>query len=70
MGKALLTTGRRDALRAELPHVANLLRLRRAAEIEAAVIDELVELSWLEWLGGSLQLTATGSNICLQQGFK
>ena len=31
-----------------------------------AVIDELVELCWLEWDGGSLQVTATGGNICRQ----
>jgi len=67
MSKALLSTLRREVLRIELPRVANLLHRRRAGEIEASVIDELVELSWLEWSGGSLQLTATGSNICRQQ---
>ena len=66
MSKARLSTLRRDALRIELPHVANLLHHRRAGEIDAAVIDDLVELSWLEWLGGSLQLTTTGVNICRQ----
>jgi hypothetical protein len=67
MSKALPSPLRRDALRTELPRVADLLRHRRAGEIDACVIDELVELSWLEWFGGSLQLTATGANICQQQ---
>ncbi|MDM0043391.1 hypothetical protein QTH91_02755 [Variovorax dokdonensis] len=67
MSKALLSILRRDALRVELPRVADLLHRRRAGEIDDAVIDDLVALSWLEWLGGTLQLTATGSNICRQQ---
>lgn len=67
MTHALLSPSRRDALRAELPHVAELLQHRRAGEIDETVIDDLVELSWLEWLGGSLQLTTTGTNICRQQ---
>ena len=67
MSKALLSTLRLSVLRVELPHVANLLRNKRAGEIDAVVIDDLVELSWLEWSGGSLRLTATGTNICRQQ---
>jgi hypothetical protein len=67
MSKALLSTLRREALRVELPRVATLLRQRRAGEIDAGMIDELVDLFWLEWFGGSLQLTATGANICRQQ---
>lgn len=57
----------KDALRVELPHVADLLRHRRAGEIEEATIDDMVSLFWLEWCGGTLQLTTTGMNICLQQ---
>lgn len=56
-----------DALRIELPHVVQLLNRRRAGEIEEAIIDDMVSLSWLEWSGGSLQLTTVGSNICRQQ---
>ena len=67
MSKALLSILRRDALRVELPRIAELLHRRRAGEIDVAVIDDLVELSWLEWLGGTLQLTATGTNTCRQQ---
>ena len=67
MNNASLSQPRQEALRVELARVAELLRLRRAAEIEEDVIDDLVKLSWLEWLGGSLQLTLTGMNICRQQ---
>jgi len=67
MTQALLSQPRQDALRAELPRVADLLQHRRAGEIDEAVIDDMVRLSWLEWLGGTLQLTTTGSNICRQQ---
>ncbi len=67
MNHAPLSRTRQDALRAELPRVAELLHQRRASEIDEAVIDDLVSLSWLEWSGGRLQLTQTGSNICLQQ---
>ena len=54
-------------MRAELPLVAELLQKRRANEIDDLVIDDLVALVWLEWAGGSLQLTTTGKNICRQQ---
>ncbi|MDP9606402.1 hypothetical protein ABL840_19875 [Variovorax sp. NFACC27] len=67
MTQALLSLPRQEALRADLPHVADLLHRRRAGEIDEAVIDDLVSWSWLEWLGGSLQLTTTGANICRQQ---
>ena len=67
MTQALLSLSRQEALRADLPQVADLLHHRRAGEIEVAVIDDMVSLSWLEWLGGSLQLTTTGVNICRQQ---
>lgn len=67
MTQALLSLPRQEALRADLPHVVDLLHRRRAGEIDETVIDDLVSLSWLEWLGGSLQLTTTGANICRQQ---
>ncbi|WP_280190169.1 hypothetical protein [Delftia sp. PS-11] len=67
MNHALLSRNRQDVLRTALPRVADLLRHRRASEIDEDVIDDLVTLSWLEWAGGTLQLTQTGSNICLQQ---
>ncbi len=62
-----VSRSRQDALRTELPQVADLLQKRRASEIDPGVIDELVQLSWLEWVGGTLQLTTTGQNICRQQ---
>ncbi|QIL78522.1 hypothetical protein G7047_00245 [Diaphorobacter sp. HDW4A] len=57
---------RRETLRGVLPQVAELLQKRRANEIDDVVIDDLVLLHWLEWVGGSLQLTTTGKNICRQ----
>lgn len=66
MSRVPLSQSRQDALRAQLPQVADLLRQRRASEIDETVIEDLVELAWLEWAGGSLQLTATGINICHQ----
>lgn len=67
MNHASFPQPRQDALRAQLPWVAHLLRQRRANEIDETVIDDLVALAWLEWVGGSLQLTATGINICGQR---
>ncbi len=64
---SLVPHARRDTLRAELPLVAELLQKRRANEVDEAVIDDLVSLSWLEWAGGTLQLTTTGKNIIRQQ---
>ncbi|GAB2462989.1 MAG: hypothetical protein ACN6O3_10585 [Comamonas sp.] len=64
MNQAPLPQPRQDALRAQLPQVADLLQQRRASEIDETVIDDLVSLAWLEWVGGSLQLTTTGTNIC------
>lgn len=67
MNNTLFSPHRREALRVELPRVAELLRQRRAGEVDESVVDDLISLSWLEWLGGSLQLTTTGMNICRQQ---
>lgn len=67
MNDATITRrARQEALRLELPNVERLLLHNRAGEIGEAVIDELVGLSWIEWNGGSLRLTATGANICKQ----
>ncbi|WP_399678016.1 hypothetical protein [Xenophilus sp.] len=67
MNSVSISKSRQDALRVELPHIADLLHRRRASEIAEADIEDLVTLSWLEWLGGSLQLTTTGDNVCRQQ---
>jgi hypothetical protein len=57
---------RRDSLRDSLLATVDLLKRRRAAEIDAGLIDDYVALNWLEWNGGGLRLTVTGENICRQ----
>jgi hypothetical protein len=57
---------RREALRAALPATADLLKRRRAAEIDPVDIDDYVAMNWLEWNGGGLRLTTTGDNVCKQ----
>ncbi|HLL11465.1 MAG TPA: hypothetical protein VEZ89_08460 [Rubrivivax sp.] len=57
---------RRDSLRESLLATVDLLKQRRAAEIDPVFIDEYVALNWLEWNGGGLRLTVTGENICRQ----
>jgi hypothetical protein len=61
---ALPGTTRREALRAELLATVDLLKRRRAADIDASDIEDYVALHWLEWHGGSLRLTTTGENLC------
>jgi hypothetical protein len=53
----------REALKDALLATVNLLELRRCAEIAEGYIDGYVALNWMEWNGGSLRLTVTGSNI-------
>lgn len=72
--KAASLLYRQESRRADLPRVADLLHRSRAGEIDEAMIDDPVSLSWLEWLGGSFQMTATAGNICRpgrvkQEGF-
>lgn len=55
---------RRDTLRDRLLATVELLKRRRAAEIEAGFIEDYVALHWMEWHGGSLRLTTTGENLC------
>ena len=57
---------RKERLRQALPAAAELLRTRQAGLIAAREIEEFVALNWLEWHGGSLKLTVTGSNIVSQ----
>ena len=57
---------RKERLRLALPAAVELLRTRQAGMIEATEIDEYVALNWLEWHGGTLRLTVTGSNVCSQ----
>lgn len=55
---------RRDVLRDRLLATVDLLKQRRAGEINEGYIDDYVALHWLEWHGGSLRLTTTGENVC------
>jgi hypothetical protein len=57
---------RRQALRDALLSTVDLLKRRRAAEIDTVYIDNYVALNWLEWNGGGLRLTTTGDNVCKQ----
>lgn len=57
---------RSEQLRLELPATVDLLHKLRADLIPEGVIEEYVALHWLEWNGGSLRLTATGTNVCAQ----
>ncbi len=57
-------TTQRDALRDELLATVDLLKRRRAAEIDESRIEGYVALHWMEWHGGSLRLTTTGENVC------
>ena len=58
---------RKERLRLALPAAVELLRTRQAGLIGAVEIEEFVALNWLEWHGGTLRLTVTGSNVCSQQ---
>lgn len=58
-----LDATRREVLRNELLATVDLLKRRRAGEIDGAAIADYVALHWLEWHGGSLRLTTTGENI-------
>ena len=60
------TSPRRDHLRAALPATVDLLYRRRADLIGDGTIGDYVALHWLEWNGGALRLTETGTNICDQ----
>ncbi|MCF8204976.1 hypothetical protein [Roseateles puraquae] len=55
---------RRDTLRDRLLATVDLLKRRRAAEIDEGFIEDYVALHWMEWHGGSLRLTTTGENVC------
>lgn len=55
---------RHDTLRDKLLATVDLLKRRRAGEIDEGTIDDYVALHWMEWHGGSLRLTTTGENLC------
>jgi hypothetical protein len=62
--KSQSPANRRDALRNALLSTVDLLKRRRAAEVDEGYIEDYVALHWLEWHGGSLRLTTTGENMC------
>ena len=57
---------RKERLRQALPAAVELLRSRQAGLIAAREIEDFVALNWLEWHGGTLRLTVTGSNVVSQ----
>ena len=59
---------RKERLRQALPAAVELLRTRQAGLIAPREIEEYIALNWLEWHGGSLRLTVTGSNVARKAG--
>ena len=57
---------RTEDLRNAFLFTVDALKRRRADLISEALITDYVNLYWLEWNGGSLQLTVTGRNMCEQ----
>ena len=57
---------RREQLRNELLATVDSLLRRRADLVSDGFIEDYVALNWLEWNGGALRLTVTGSNMCDQ----
>jgi hypothetical protein len=57
---------RREQLRLELLTTVDSLRRRRADLVSEGFIEDYVALHWLEWNGGALRLTVTGTNMCEQ----
>ena len=57
---------RTEALRNELLVTVEALQRRRADLVSEALIAEYVARYWLEWNGGTLQLTETGKNVVQQ----
>ena len=55
-----------EHLRNAFAFTVDALKRRRADLTEEALIADYVSLSWLEWNGGTLQLTVTGRNMLEQ----
>jgi hypothetical protein len=62
----LAPVSRRQQLRDQLPSTVDALHRRRADLVPEGFIADYVALDWLEWNGGSLRITLTGTNICRQ----
>ena len=57
---------RRQVLRESLLPTVELLNCRQADQVDDGFIADYLALDWLEWNGGTLRLTITGSNVCEQ----
>ena len=57
---------RREQLRLELLTTVDSLLRRRADLVSEGFIEDYLALHWLEWNGGALRLTVTGTNMCEQ----
>lgn len=57
---------RHEQLRLELLNTVDSLQRRRADLVSEDFIEDYVALHWLEWNGGALRLTVTGTNMCAQ----
>jgi hypothetical protein len=65
-GACLPPASRREQLRLELLTTVDSLHRRRADLVSDGFIEDYVALHWLEWNGGALRLTVTGTNMCAQ----
>ncbi|HSV57289.1 MAG TPA: hypothetical protein VLJ19_00205 [Variovorax sp.] len=63
---SLPPVSRREQLRVELLSTVDSLQRRRADLVSEGFIEDYVALHWLEWNGGALRLTVTGTNMCQQ----
>jgi len=65
-GASAPSISRHDQLGLQLLTTVDLLHRRRADLIADGFIEDYVALHWLEWNGGALRLTITGTNMCDQ----
>lgn len=63
---SLPPVSRRDQLSLELLTTVDSLQRRRADLVSEGFIEDYVALHWLEWNGGALRLTVTGTDMCAQ----
>ena len=63
---ALPPKSRGQMLRDSLLPTVELLHQCQASQVGDELIADYLALDWLEWNGGTLRLTAIGSNVCEQ----
>jgi hypothetical protein len=61
---SLPPVSRREQLRLEFVTTVDSLQRRRADLVSEGFIEDYVALHLLEWNGGTLRLTAAGTNEC------